>query len=79
MMAALRALRCSVDHGLRMLPACTCRDACILCLSNGFAIGCLISIILHLLLPEESDPNDPDAPIKDPQVIISVFARRKHA
>ncbi|KAK9795575.1 hypothetical protein WJX73_005235 [Symbiochloris irregularis] len=43
------------------------RDACILVLSNGFAIGCIASILLHLLLPEESDPNDPDAPIKDPQ------------
>ena len=37
-------------HGLMM-----CRDALILVLSNGFAIGCIVAIVLHLIIPEEDD------------------------
>ena len=42
------------------------RDACILVLSNGFAVGCLVTIILHMLLPEEHDKEDPDDIVRDP-------------
>ena len=36
-------------------------------LSNGFAVGCLITIILHLLLPDEHDPDDADDVIRSPE------------
>ena len=37
-----------------------CRDSCILLLSNGFAVGCLSSIILHLIIPMEDDAPVPE-------------------
>ena len=36
-------------------------------LSNGFAVGCLITIILHLLLPQEHDQHDPDDVVRSPE------------
>ena len=44
-----------------------CRDACILVLSNGFAVGCLVTIILHLVIPDEHDIDNPDDEIKSPE------------
>ena len=34
-----------------------CRNACILVLSNGFSVGCIISVLLHLLLPFDAVDN----------------------
>lgn len=55
---------CIVLLSLSML---CCRDACILVLSNGFAVGCLITIILHLIIPEEHDYDNPDDEIRSPE------------
>ncbi|MCJ1422972.1 hypothetical protein MMC29_000853 [Sticta canariensis] len=52
----------SMSEGLRSF-----RDACILVLSNGFAVGCLITIILHLIIPEEHDVDNPDDEIRSPE------------
>ena len=34
-----------------------CRNACILVLSNGFSVGCIISVLLHLALPFDAVDN----------------------
>ncbi|KAL3148343.1 hypothetical protein ABBQ38_013800 [Trebouxia sp. C0009 RCD-2024] len=41
------------------------RNACILVLSNGFSVGCIVSVLLHLILPFDAVDNvDADAASK---------------
>ena len=43
--------RCECSQCLPETKLLLCRNAIILVLSNGFSIGCILSVFLHLVLP----------------------------